>query len=207
MRIIIAEDDDNTRLFLFFALKKFGHEVSQSKNGLEAWEIFKQPDSPKILILDWMMPVMDGITLCKKIREEQTNHPPYIIILTSKNSPEDTLEALRAGADEFLIKPINPAVLRARVDVGKRIISLQESLNKHIEDLQNALDEVSTLQGLISLCSYCHKVRTDTTWEKIENYITQHADVTFSHGVCPDCLKNVVGPELDALKKMRMKKD
>ena len=206
MKILIAEDDDSTRLVLYFALKKFGHEITQSKDGLEAWDILKQPNAPKLVILDWMMPGMDGITLCKKIRENQERErPPYVIILTSKSTPEDTLEALHAGADEFLIKPINSSELRARIEVGKRIIDLQDSLKEHIEHLQDALDQVKTLQGFIAICSYCHKVRTETTWEKIENYIAEHADVTFSHGVCPDCIKNKMGPELEALKKLKLK--
>ena len=204
MKLLIAEDDNNTRLLLYFALKKFGYEVVQAKNGEDAWEQLQQDDPPKILILDWMMPKMDGIEVCKNVRKQTGGQPPYIIILTSKNAPEDIIEALHAGADEFLTKPINQTELRARVEVGKRIITLQESLQEHIEHLQEALDEVKTLQGFISICAYCHKVRTDTSWEKLENYITQHANVTFSHGICPECIVNVVKPEMETLKKIKL---
>lgn len=201
MKLLIVEDDDSTRLMLLYTLRKFGYELAQAKNGLEAWEIFQREDAPKLAIIDWMMPGMDGITLCKKIRERQTDQPPYLIILTSKNTAEDTLEALRAGADEFLIKPVNPSELKARVEVGRRIVSLQETLKDNIQHLEEALNEVKILQGFINICSYCNKVRTDTAWEKIENYISDHTDVTFSHGICPDCVKKHVHPELEALKR------
>ena len=206
MKLLIVEDDDSTRLFLLYALRKFGYEISQAKNGREAWEIFQKPDPPKLTIVDWLMPVMDGIELCKKIRAQiDERNQPYIIILTSKSEPGDTLEALHAGADEFLVKPIDPAELKARVEVGRRIIGLQETLHENIDYLQAALNEVTVLRGFISICSYCKKVRNDDSWEKIENYISEHSEVTFSHGVCPDCIKTKVRPELEAMKKNKIK--
>ena len=206
MKLLIVEDDDSTRLFLLYALRKFGYEISQAKNGAEAWAIFQQPDPPKIAIVDWLMPIMDGIELCKKIRAQPANvSQPYIIFLTSKNDPGDTLAALHAGADEFLIKPVNPAELKARAEVGRRIIGLQATLNANIQYLQAALDEVKALRGFINICAYCNKIRTEDSWEEIEHYISEHTDVTFSHGVCPDCIKSKLRPELEALKKSKLK--
>lgn len=188
MRILIAEDDLSTRTMLEAILNKLDFSVVSTVNGTEAWEALQADDAPRIALLDWMMPGMDGIEVCKKIKQIPSHEPIYTIILTIKESPKDIIAGLNAGADDYIVKPFNVGELKARIDVGVRVVELQSSLAKRILDLQNALDHVKTLQGILPICMHCHKIRNDQeSWERIEQYITKHTQAQFSHGICPEC--------------------
>jgi diguanylate cyclase (GGDEF)-like protein len=128
MKILIAEDDVTSRLVLAGVLKKWGHEVVATVNGTEAWEAMQRPDAPTLAILDWMMPGLDGVEVCRRIRSLQSDQPPYLIVLTSRGDKADIVAGLEAGADDYLAKPFDPGELRARVDVGQRMIELQAKL-------------------------------------------------------------------------------
>ena len=128
MRILIADDDVTSRLVLAGVLKKWGHEVVAKVDGTEAWEAMRRPDAPTLAILDWMMPGLDGVEVCRRIRGLQTDQPPYLIVLTSRGDKADIVAGLEAGADDYLAKPFDPGELRARVDVGQRMIELQAKL-------------------------------------------------------------------------------
>jgi diguanylate cyclase (GGDEF)-like protein len=128
MRILIAEDDLTSRIMLASMLKKEGHEVTATVNGAEAWQALQQPDAPALVILDWMMPEMDGPDVVRRVRTLQTDQPPYIIMLTSRGSKADIIAGLEAGANDYLAKPPDPGELRARVDVGRRMVEMQAAL-------------------------------------------------------------------------------
>lgn len=128
MRILIAEDDFTSRTILTGLLQRFGHEVVVTVDGAEAWQAMQQPEAPKLVILDWMMPEMEGLEVCRRIRTLETDQPPYIVMLTAKERKEDIVAGLDAGADDYLIKPYDLGELRARVDVGLRMIELQARL-------------------------------------------------------------------------------
>jgi len=128
MQILIAEDDFTSRAVLVAILKKQGYEVVATVNGAEAWKVMQQPDAPKLAILDWMMPEMDGIEVCRRIRTLEINQPPYIIMLTSKDEKANIIAGLEAGADDYLVKPYHPGELGARVRVGLRMIEMQAAL-------------------------------------------------------------------------------
>jgi two-component system, cell cycle response regulator len=128
MRILIAEDEFTSRTILKGLLEKFGHEVVVTVNGAEAWQAMQRPDAPKLAILDWMMPKMEGIELCRRIRTLKTDQPPYLIMLTAKEGKADIVVGLDAGADDYLVKPYDIGELRARVSVGRRMIELQAKL-------------------------------------------------------------------------------
>ncbi len=189
MRILIAEDDLTSRTVLEAVLKKEGHEVVAAVNGGDAWTLMQQDDAPSLAILDWMMPEMDGPELARNIRSQQGERPAYIIMLTTKDDKSDIVAALEAGADDYLTKPFDTGELRARVDVGRRTIALQEALADQAEELRKALDEIKTLSGIIPICATCKKVRDDNGyWNQVEVYIRNHSDASFSHGICPDCM-------------------
>ena len=135
MRILIADDDVTSRLVLSGVLRKHGHEVVETVNGLEAWEILKQPDAPKLVILDWVMPGLAGVDVCRRARTIDSGQPPYIILLTSLDRKADIVTGLQAGADDYLPKPFDPGELLARVDVGRRLVELQGRLNEAHEAL------------------------------------------------------------------------
>ncbi len=128
MRILIAEDDPVNRRLVEANLTKWGHEVVACVDGVEAWEIFQHPGAPKLVILDWMMPRMDGVDLCRKIRELPHGKLDYIILLTAKGDKEDVIEGLEAGANDYITKPFDSEELRARIRVGIRVVELQDRL-------------------------------------------------------------------------------
>ena len=190
MKILIAEDDFTSRTLLKALLTKRGHEVVATVNGAEAWEAMQLADAPHMAILDWMMPEMDGLDVCRHIRGRETDQPPYIIMLTTKGEKADIVAGLEAGANDYLPKPYDPGELHARIDVGRRLIDMQGILAGKIEELRAALDHIKTLQGFLPICSFCKKIRDDKGyWSQVESYISHHTDAQFSHGICPECLK------------------
>lgn len=128
MKILIAEDDLTSRTVLTEMLIKHGYEVTATVNGAEAWLAMQQPDAPLIAILDWMMPEIDGLEVCRRVRALKSDQPPHIIILTARGEKADIIAGLVAGADDYLAKPFDPGELRARLDVGRRLIEMQAKL-------------------------------------------------------------------------------
>ena len=128
MKILIADDDLTSRLVLTGVLRKCGHEVVATVDGTEAWEAMRRADAPTLAILDWMMPGLAGPDVCRRVRSMQSDQPPYLILLTSRGDKADIVEGLEAGADDYLAKPFDPGELRARVDVGCRLLGLQARL-------------------------------------------------------------------------------
>ena len=201
MRILIAEDDFTSRAALAGVLKKEGHEVMVTVNGTEAWQALRQPDTPMLAILDWMMPEMDGLEVVRKVRALQSPQSPYIIMLTTRGEKADIIAGLEAGANDYLSKPFDSGELRARVDVGQRMVEMQTALAAKVEELQKALDQIKTLRGIVPICSNCKKIRDDQGfWNKVEIYISEHTEAEFSHGICPDCMRKLY-PEYVAISK------
>jgi DNA-binding response OmpR family regulator len=188
MRVLIAEDDPVSRRLLQAALIKWGYEVTVTTNGREAWQALQSPDAPSLLILDWLMPEMDGTEVCRELRQSAAHKSAYVILLTSRGSKEDIINGLEAGADDYVTKPFDHGELRARVQVGSRVVLLQTTLADRVSELEEAISSVKTLQGLLPICCYCKKIRDDGNyWHRVESYIAGHANVRFSHGICPDC--------------------
>ena len=188
MKTLIAEDDSVSRRLLQAALQKWGYDVTVTTQGHEAWEAIQQPGAPSLLILDWLMPELDGVEICRRIRASEALKSSYVILLTSRGSKEDIVEGLEAGADDYVTKPFDHGELRARVQVGARVIGLQNALAERVHQLEEAIASVKTLQGLLPICCYCKKIRDDGNyWHRVESYISGHANVRFSHGICPDC--------------------
>jgi DNA-binding response OmpR family regulator len=201
MRILIAEDDAVSRRRLEATLRKWGYEVLAVEDGLAAWEVLQGEMPPPLAILDWMMPGMDGIEVCRKVRERSPSRPLYIIVLTARGSREDVVAGLQAGGDDYVTKPFDREELHARVKVGLRVLQLQMNLADRVRELEEALARVKQLQGLLPICSYCKKIRDDQNyWQQVEGYISEHSEAVFSHGICPDCFEKFVKPELNKLK-------
>lgn len=141
MRILIAEDDPVSSRVLSTTLVKWGHEVLVTGNGLAAWAALREEGAPPVAILDWMMPEMDGLEVCRNIRRRESASSTYVILLTARNCKEDLVEGLEAGADDFLTKPFDRHELRARLQVGARIVDLQRSLAERVRELEEAVEE------------------------------------------------------------------
>jgi len=128
MKVLIAEDNPVTRRLLETFLKKWGYDVVQAINGREAWKILNKPEAPNLVISDWIMPDMDGLELCRHIREMEKDDYVYYIMLTAKGRKKDVIEGLEAGADDFLTKPFDREELKYRVKIGERIIELESRI-------------------------------------------------------------------------------
>jgi putative two-component system response regulator len=128
MKILIADDNPFYLCALGGTLKEWGYEVVTARDGLAAWEILQAENAPKLAILDWMMPNMDGLEVCRRVRTLQRPEPTYLIILTSKDSKGNIVTAFESGADDYVMKPFDRDELRARVRVGARIVGLQTSM-------------------------------------------------------------------------------
>ena len=190
MRVLIAEDDPTSLRLLEGMLKKWGYQVVSTTNGDQAWEAFQDDDAPRLAILDWMMPCMDGVELVRRIRQREERDPVYLILLTALGQTSAVVTGLDAGADDYVTKPFNPSELRARIRVGERVLELQSSLAERVSELEDALSHVRLLQGIIPICSFCHKIRDDReSWQRVDQYISEHSDAQFSHGLCPECLE------------------
>ena len=200
MKILIADDSLVVRRRLSALLVAWGHEVVETKDGEETWRLLCGTDVPSIAILDWVMPEPDGVELCKRIRETPALKKTYVLMLTGMSNPEDIVAGLNAGANDFIIKPFNEPELQARVNVGVRVVELQSELSNRVAELEHAMAEITQLRGILPICAYCKSVRNDQNyWQTVEQYVGAHADVKFSHGICPKCMDSVVMKELAEL--------
>jgi DNA-binding response OmpR family regulator len=201
MKILVAEDDPVTRKVLAVTLERLGWDVITAKDGNDAWEVFeslKGKGAPELAVLDWMMPGLEGIEICRRLRATPGFELVYVILLTSRGDKEDLSDGLAAGANDYIAKPFDPVELEARVRVGERMVSLQSSLAARVTELEAALGEVRALQGLLPICSYCKKVRNEANyWEQVDSYLTSHSSLELTHGICPVCLDKMM-TELDA---------
>jgi two-component system, cell cycle response regulator len=136
MRILIAEDDQVSRRVLEAHLGKWGYQVLAARDGDEAWQILQSADAPRLAILDWMMPGMDGTELCRRLRQEGQHPYTYVILLTALSGEENLCEGMDAGADDYLTKPFRANELRVRLRAGRRIVDLQDELIAAREALQ-----------------------------------------------------------------------
>ncbi|HXF06120.1 MAG TPA: response regulator transcription factor, partial [Blastocatellia bacterium] len=124
MRILVAEDDPVSRRVLETTLQKWGYDVVSVSDGQQAWAVLSSETAPPLAILDWMMPEVDGVELCRRVRGS-LQRPIYIILLTARGSKEDIVAGLQSGADDYVTKPFDREELRARVQAGVRIVTLQ----------------------------------------------------------------------------------
>jgi two-component system cell cycle response regulator len=136
MRILIADDDDVVRHILEARLTKWGYEVVVARNGLEAWRILQGVDAPRLAILDWIMPGMDGIEVCREVRKWEDRPYIYLLLLTAKDTKEDVVTGMEAGADDYISKPFDPQELKVRLRAGRRILDLQAELVAARESLR-----------------------------------------------------------------------
>jgi DNA-binding response OmpR family regulator len=144
IRILVAEDDAISRELICTRLEKWGYEVIVTQNGTEAMAQLRKPDAPSLAILDWMMPGMDGLEICRRVRE--VDRLIYIILLTARSGIANLVAGLGAGADDYLVKPFDKDELQARLLVGLRVMNLQRELVARMKDLDMAGAEIRALR-------------------------------------------------------------
>ena len=170
----MAEDDPISARMLQATLSKFGYEPVVARDGTEAWDKFDR-EPFRVIVSDWMMPGLDGLSLCKKVRARARTPYTYFILLTAnRTSSENYALATAAGIDDFLTKPLNREAIQMRLAVAERILKYTA--------------EIRYLQEMIPICVYCRKVRDEHDyWDMVESYIQKETGSRFSHGACPDC--------------------
>jgi sigma-B regulation protein RsbU (phosphoserine phosphatase) len=189
MRILLAEDEPLSRHLVTRLLEGWGYEVAVVSDGDQALAALAAVDGPRLAILDWMMPGMDGTDVCKQVRTEAGTEYTYVILLSAKKQKQDVVAGLDAGADDYITKPFDEEELHSRVLAGERIIKLKGALAHKVCELQDALDHVRQLQGLLPICMHCKKIRDDSnTWHRLETYIEGKSEASFSHALCDECL-------------------
>jgi DNA-binding response OmpR family regulator len=173
MKLLIVEDDPVTSMILANRVRALGHEALTAPDGREGWYTYLR-ESPRIIITDWMMPVVDGIELCRMVRADRRARYTYIIMLTGLDGRAHFLEGMNAGADDLLTKPVDLDTLRARLRVAERIVRLQTAARD--------------LEGILSICAYCKRIRDEeNTWWAVEEYVAARTDTSFASTLCPEC--------------------
>ncbi len=191
MKVLIAEDDPVTMKMMTGLLEKWGYEVVPARDGTEAWEILRHDDAPSLAIVDWHMPGMKGDELCRAARVEWPEKPLYILLVTARRTRvEDKVSGLNSGADDYLVKPFDPPEMRARLQVGERVLKLQMELRRRVGELEQMVTQVRQLQGLLPICVHCKKIRDDQNyWHQVETYISARSEAEFTHSICPSCFE------------------
>jgi sigma-B regulation protein RsbU (phosphoserine phosphatase) len=191
-RILLADDDDGARHILSECLTLWGFTVLPARDGNQAAEILGGDDAPAMALMDWMMPGMEGIDVCKLVRRQTARPYTYLIFLTGRTHKDEIAAGLEAGADDYVTKPCDMIELRARLRVGERIVALERSHASQVVTLQEAVDQVRKLKELIPICAWCKRVRDDADyWHSIEEYLYLHTGSDFTHGICPSCLEGL----------------
>jgi two-component system, cell cycle response regulator len=160
LTVLVAEDDPMFRRLLERQLQGWGFQTVVVEDGSEAWKIIQQTNAPELLILDWMMPGIDGVELCRRVRKQQSARYPYVLLLTGKDAKQDVIDGLNSGADDYLTKPFDIGELHARLRSGKRILSLQRQLIQAQEALRFEATH-DALTGLWSRGATLHLLGTE----------------------------------------------
>lgn len=186
MKVLIAEDDLIASRVLEATLRKLGHEPVVAGDGEEAWTLLGASNL-RVVVSDWLMPRLDGLELCRRIRAQEGQYVYFILLTGMSASEENQHLAVEAGVDDFLVKPIKLQELWMRLRVAERILQITT--------------QVRQLESILPMCSYCRKVRDDKDyWQQIESYLDTHTGTSVSHGVCPECMEKTVKPELAKLR-------
>jgi len=194
MKILIVDDEPMNIALLANALKD-SYEICTAQNGHDAISRVKE-ESPDLLLLDIMMPEMDGFQVCRIIRAEGAYADTPVIFVTALDSPEGEGEGLELGAVDYITKPVNLKLMKLRVrnqiELKRRRNLIQEQnalLTRQKEALEATLGRIKRLEGMLSICMQCKKIRSENNdWHQLEKYIVEHSDAVFSHGICPECL-------------------
>lgn len=188
MKILAVEDDLVARKILVQALHRLGYDVAEAADGAEALRVLEQ-EPVRVVVSDWLMPEMDGLELCRRVRARIGAEYTYFILLTGRSADHaNQREAIEAGVDDFLTKPLDLQEIWMRLRVAERILRYAT--------------QVQRLEAFLPICSYCKKIRDDHNyWQQIEAYINERTGSEFSHSICPDCYQKVILPELEKMKR------
>lgn len=188
-KILIVDDEPINVLIAQKILQKKDYDVITAASGAEALEKIKETP-PDLILLDIMMPEMNGFEVCNQLQKNQKTKDIPVIFLTAVAEKESIVKGFEVGGVDYLTKPFNNLELLARVKAHISLKLASDEQKRLIGKLQKALEEIKTLSGLLPICSHCKKIRDDSGyWQGVEQYIAEHSSAQFSHGICPDCLR------------------
>jgi len=196
-KILVVDDVPKNVQLLATLLSRESYQISAAMNGARAIEMAEK-DPPDLILLDVMMPGMNGYEVCQALKRAPRTQSIPIIFLTAKSGEEAIVEGLEAGAVDYLGKPFRAAELLARVRTHLALKLALDRERRMREELEKALASVKLLSGLLPICAQCKKIRDDRGyWSQVEDYFQAHSEVEFSHGICPECARELY-PELFA---------
>lgn len=178
---ILIVDDERQNIKVLSEFLRDTYKIMAAKDGEQALKAIRGSIVPDLILLDILMPGIDGYEVCKRLKaDEKTQHIP-VIFVTAVTETQDAARGFQAGAVDFIQKPLDPVIAKARVD-------LHIKLHETMADLKEALSQVKKLSGLLPICMYCKKIRDDKGyWNQIEAYIDNHSEAQFSHSICNEC--------------------
>ena len=202
MKILVADDHPVNRRLLQVLLEEEGFPMVEATTGAEALTALNAMTEPCVGLIDWQMPELEGPEVCRRARLRTDAPPLFLLLVTVRNSQEDIVTGLKAGANDYIIKPFHKDELLARVRIGVQMVELQQTLLDRVRELGDALSRVRVLSGLLPMCGFCKKIRNDRDyWQQVEDYLARHSDVKFTHGICPECYQVHIQPQLEQLRR------
>ncbi len=175
-RLLVVDDDPEMLELLDAALTRSGYEVTRAASGTAAWELLNEQQF-RVVLVDWLMPDLDGLELVRRLRARADASYTYVIVITVQSGVPRFLEAMDAGADDYLTKPLDLDVLGARLRVAERMLALR--------------GEIHQLRAILPMCMYCRKLRDDRgQWLMLEEYVELHGGTRVSHGMCEECFRS-----------------
>ncbi len=195
-RILVVDDVPINIHVVSLALNS-DYEIIVAQDGSTALELAHRSDKPDLILLDVVMPHMGGFEVCRRLKESEATRDIPVIFVTAKNETGDEEQGFRLGAADYITKPFEPPIVRARVKTHLELKFKREELEQKNAELFKALDQVKVLRGLLPICASCKKIRDDKGyWNQIEVYIRDHSEAEFTHGICPDCARKLGYPEI-----------
>jgi sigma-B regulation protein RsbU (phosphoserine phosphatase) len=186
-RVLCVDDDPATQLVLGGIIEDAGWQVESALSASDARRVLSANPDIEVVLLDWMLPDGSGVDVCRDLKAS-SEVSRYVILVTVRAAPEDIETGLDAGADDYLVKPVSPVEVRARIRAGFRAVDTRRQLAERLAQLESAMKRVSNLESLLPLCMYCRRINSAETWQSVEDYLWEHVDVRVSHGCCPECL-------------------
>ncbi len=206
--VLIVDDVPKNLQVLASTLRAEDCQIAAATNGQKALDMLNKI-TPDLILLDVMMPELNGFQVCEKLKADPNTAELPIIFLTARTETEDIVKGFRLGAVDYVTKPFNPAELLARVRTQLELKKARDSektliseLRTTLADLKDALARVKALSGLLPICSNCKKIRDDKGyWQQVENYLEDHSEAQFSHSLCPNCVRELYPKVADKMLK------
>lgn len=197
IRVFVVDDDPDVLFATVRVLKKAGYEVLGVETGGECLEKVVE-EHPDLILLDVQLPDIPGTEVCLNLKNNPDHLKKYIMMLSSyKTASDDQADGLDAGADGYIARPVSNRELLSRVAAMVRLIRAERKCDSYIFELEQAMEKIKVLSGIVPICMHCKQIRDDKGyWNKLEAFISEHSDAQFSHSICEACLEKYY-PEED----------